>query len=305
MIGQELVQDLLHRTNGTGVLSNHSMDFGSTKRNQKPFYSTSSQAYGAVSPSSDQENENFNGVTFSTSGSKLTENRPKQKKVRFLTTDELRVKNKEGLSYSLLFNHTNTGDDISPKDRYTTINRLSSSHYLFKNENVSPQNTQQNNCNSIGEDGMHVTYNKRLNTLRNSNNIKDIYHLPESMFPPLSVTHARNKAKEVMNESELIRTRPTALESANRLLTSAYPADQCFPGTPYASVGRNEVLPSAKRLEELLIVSQSLTIGRTFFHLTIRCVNIVRKYYVQISLENSTNCSVSTFSLPCPVHAGR
>jgi hypothetical protein len=248
MIGQELVQDLLHRTNGTGILSNHSGDFASTNRNQKQFYSTSSQAYGAASPSTDQENEIFNGVTFGTSGSKLTENRPKLKRVRFLTTDEMNVKNKEGMSYSILFNHSNNGDDISPNDRYTSINRLSSSHHLFKNENVSPQNTQQNIDDSFKkEDGMHVTYNKRLNTLRNSNNIKDIYHLPESMFPALSVTHARKKAKEVMNESEIIRARPTTSESANRLLTSAYPAYKCFPGTPYASVGRTEVLPSAKR----------------------------------------------------------
>jgi hypothetical protein len=244
MIGQELVQDLLHRTNGTGILSNHSRDFASTNRNQKQFYSTSSQAYGAAS--TDQENE-INGGTFGTSGSKMIENRPKQKIVRFLTTDELKVKNKEGLSYSLLFNHTNNGDDISPNDRYTTINRLSSSHHLYKNENASPQNTPQSIDDSCKEDAMHVTYNKRLNTLRNSNNIKDIYHLPDSVFPPLSVTHARNKAKEVINENDIIRMRPTASESANRLLTSAYPAEKCFPGTPYASVGRTEVLPSAKR----------------------------------------------------------
>lgn len=246
MIGQELLQELLHRTNGTGILSNRSRDFTSNNRNQKQSYSTSNQAYGAVSPPTEQDDENFNGVTFGTSGSKLTENYPKQKKVRFLTTDELKVKNKEGLSYSLLFDHTNTGYDISAKDRYATINKLSSSHYLSKNEDVSPPNIPQNIDENFGEDGMHITYNKRLNILRSSNSMKDICHLPESMFPPLSVTHARKKAKEVMNESELIRIRPTASESANRLLTSAYP-DQCFPGTPYASVGRTEVLPSARR----------------------------------------------------------
>lgn len=248
MIGQELVQDLLHRTNGTGILSNHSRDYTNTRRNQKQFYSTSSQAYGAISPSTSEENESFYLESFSNSGQKLAGNRPKQKKVRFLRTDELRAKNKEGLNYALLFNHTNNGNDISPKDRYTTINRLSSSHYLFKDENtLSPQNASQKFDGSFEEYDMRSTYNMRLNTLRNSNNIKDIYHLSENMFPPLSRTHARNKAKEVMKENELIRTRPTASESANRLLASLYPADQGYPGAPYASVGRTEILPSAKR----------------------------------------------------------
>lgn len=245
VIGQELMQDALARTNQM-ALGENTGNFGASLRNKQNSYSTSSQVIGAHPRLDHSEmgvntDENLGGRTLRSTQQTAVNGRENE---RFLTQDELKAKNKEGLNYALLFSHTNTGHDISVRDRYTSMNKLSSSHYLFQNDNYLTQNGPQGNVNS---DGMQVTFNKRVNTIRNSNNIKDIYRVPENMLPPVSSSYSRTKEREVAKDLELGFARTTSSGSASRLLTSQYAPGPGHSGAPYFSAGRTEPLPSAKR----------------------------------------------------------
>ena len=245
VIGQELMQDALARTNQMDLKKNTG-SFGASLRNRKNSYSTSSQVIGAPHHLDDvitghNADENTSEMKFRRSQQAAVNGGQNQ---RFLTQEELKAKNKEGLNYALLFSHTNTGHDISVRDRYTSMNKLSSSHYLFQNDNHFTQNGAQGNVNS---DGMQVTFNKRVNTIRNSNNIKDIYRISEDMLPPVSSSYSQTKNREAAKDLELGFARTTSAGSASRLLTSQYAPGPGHSSAPLSSFGRTEPLPSAKR----------------------------------------------------------
>lgn len=245
MIGQELMQDMLARTNQMDFRENTG-NFAASLRNRKNSYSTSSQVIGAPAHVDNAETghyaDKYSGEMKFRSTQQAAVNGGQNQ--RFLTQEELKAKNKEGLNYSLLFSHTNTGHDISVRDRYTSMNKLSSSHYLFQNDIYSTQNRAHGNVNS---DGVQVTFNKRVNTIRNSNNIKDIYRISEEMLPPVSSSYSQTKEREAAKDLELGFARTSTSRSASRLLTSQYAPGPGHFWAPYSSAGRTEPLPSAKR----------------------------------------------------------
>lgn len=224
VIGQELVQDLLKSTAEDQNMSRSWDEYNATRgtrsaatRNRRNTYSTTSQEIGSrLSPEENMESS-----------------------INFPNQSDLKSKNKNGLSYLLLFSHTNNGKDISHSNRYTSHNRLSSSHHLFRskreggNENNDLNiDLPETNRRFMSPVGMRDTYTKRVL----SNN--------DWVFPPVESSQMTNRNKVIRN----------ALDLDSKITTTARLANKHFPNysgdrtsSPYTAIGRSEFLPSARR----------------------------------------------------------
>ena len=224
IIGKELVQDILTnideaaqlgRSNGEPHPGGLSRDLIS--RNKRNSYSTSSQAIG----------------------SRLQTKRNIDVSTSLPPQDELKAKNKEGLNYFLLFSHTNNGEDISHRNRYTSQNRLSSSHHLLRSRVAGLSESRSLDCEApetdTGQIGTRPGSKSRTQMMQIS---------VDSMFPPVDFSYTKNKNKIIKNDSELNLKMTTTARLANKFL-SQYPPDRY--SAPYNAVGRSEFLPSARR----------------------------------------------------------
>lgn len=223
IIGQELVKDLLNissEIHSTGVMNHHnSIHSGkiTNTRNKRNTYLTSSQEIG----------------------SKLSYENTAENSINLQKQKEAISRNKEGLNYSLLFSHANNGKDISHSNRYTSNNRLSSSHHLFRNK-CEGSNVEWNFDDNFPKADAHFigTYKTR-DTYTNkvlSNN--------DSVFPPVDRSHTNNKAKIIKNTLDLDSKNTTTARLANKHFTQ-YLSDRT--SSPYTAIGRSEFLPSARR----------------------------------------------------------
>lgn len=223
IIGKELVQDILTNIDEnaqTGRYQEDPLSRGASNllsRNKRNSYSTSSQAIG----SSEQTKKNAENATSLSS------------------KEEIKAKNKEGLNYFLLFSHTNKGEDISHMNRYTSQNRLSSSHHLLRNRTEDAPESRSLECESPTTNGHQVNSNAGL-----QNKMKSTHIPVDSMFPPVESSFTRSKNKIIKNDLELNLKMTTTARLANRFL-SHYPPDRY--SAPHNAVGRSEFLPSARR----------------------------------------------------------
>lgn len=227
IIGKELVQDILDSNgedNHMGRSRSGLLDGRDTiSRNRKNSFSTSSQVIG--------------------SNTRLKKNPGSD--VKFLTQEELKTKNKDGLNYFLLFSHGNNGEDISHMNRYTSQNRLSTSRHLMKssesglgdstNMDSFPETNNNSGFNDTGGSNTNShTHNTRSQT---KNNV-------DAMFPPVEFSYTKSKNKIIKNDLELNLKMTTTARLANKY-TGQYPPDQY--SAPHTAVGRSEILPSARR----------------------------------------------------------
>lgn len=227
IIGKELVQDILDSNgddNHMGISQSGLLAGRDTvSRNRKNSFSTSSQAIGST----------------------IRSKKNPANEVKFLTQEELKTKNKDGLNYFLLFSHTNNGEDISHMNRYTSQNRLSSSrHLISSNGNGLGDSTNMDNNFPETETNNHteiVAMNTRSHTSNANSQTKNNI---DAMFPPVVSSYTKEKNKIIKNDMELNLKMTTTARLANKY-TCQYPPDQY--SAPHTAVGRSELLPSARR----------------------------------------------------------
>ena len=224
IIGQELVQDLLNISgedcNTGGRICNPTSVYEgriTNTRNKRNTYMTSSQEIG----------------------SKLSYENTAENSINFQKQNEAKSRNKEGLNYSLLFAHTINGKDISHSNRYTSNNRLSSSHHLFRNKCDGGNQERSLDEDFYRADAHYIGTPKTRDTYTNkvlSNN--------DSVFPPVDRSYTTSKAKIIKNTLDLDSKNTTTARLANKYFTQ-YLSDRT--SSPYTAIGRSEFLPSARR----------------------------------------------------------